>query len=208
MWTKWHGSRILFKYLIFILPVFIPPVLHTHKVTSLPWVQSSSKSDAKLYLRTKVVIICWLVSPVAHFRVYNRLVLQISSLWVEWSSKSDMKPYLRIKVMVMCWLVSSVAHIRVSDRSVRSFGGMVIGRGKSSYLVKNLPQCHFLNHKSHMHCNRIESGPEWWDVGIWCMSFDMAWVQSNEVNFLIVYKIYTGCWTWWALVNMPLNFLD
>jgi hypothetical protein len=40
-----------------------------------------------------------------------------------------------------------------------------IDRGKPKYAGKNLPQCHFVQHKSHMDRPGIEPGPPRWEVG-------------------------------------------
>jgi hypothetical protein len=36
-----------------------------------------------------------------------------------------------------------------------------IDKGKPKYSRKNLSQCHFVHHKSHMDWPRIEPGPPW-----------------------------------------------
>jgi hypothetical protein len=38
-------------------------------------------------------------------------------------------------------------------------------RGKPKYSEKNLPQCHFVHHKSHMDRLGIEPVPQRWEAG-------------------------------------------
>jgi hypothetical protein len=40
-----------------------------------------------------------------------------------------------------------------------------IDRGKPRDSEKNLSQCHFVNHKSHMNCSGREPGPPQWEAG-------------------------------------------
>jgi hypothetical protein len=40
-----------------------------------------------------------------------------------------------------------------------------IDRGKPKYSEKNLPQCHFVHHKSHIDWPGIEPVPPRWEAG-------------------------------------------
>jgi hypothetical protein len=50
------------------------------------------------------------------------------------------------------------------DDKCGAVGGMRIGRG-TEVLGENLPQCHFLHHKSHMTLPWLEPGPPQWEAG-------------------------------------------
>jgi hypothetical protein len=50
------------------------------------------------------------------------------------------------------------------DDEVFHFNGALV-EWNSKYSDKNLSQCHFVHHKSHMDWTGIESGPPRWEAG-------------------------------------------
>jgi hypothetical protein len=51
----------------------------------------------------------------------------------------------------------------IDEDDCGAIGGMEIGRG-TEVLVENLPQRHFVHHKSHMTRPGFEHGPPWWEA--------------------------------------------
>jgi hypothetical protein len=51
----------------------------------------------------------------------------------------------------------------IDDDECGAVDGMRIGKG-TEVLGENLPQCHFVHHKSHMTSPGIEPGPPCWEA--------------------------------------------
>jgi hypothetical protein len=59
-----------------------------------------------------------------------------------------------------------------------------IDRRKPKYSGKNLSQCHFVNHKSHMDSPGIEPGPPRWESGTDRLSHGTA-IIFRLLNFIV-----------------------
>jgi hypothetical protein len=46
--------------------------------------------------------------------------------------------------------------------------------GETEILGENLPQCHFVHHRSYMTRPDIEPGPLWWEASGNCLSYGTA----------------------------------
>jgi hypothetical protein len=54
--------------------------------------------------------------------------------------------------------------------------------GETEELRENLPQCQFINHKSHMTWPGLEPGPPcWWEPGDYRLSYGMA-LKMGEIQ--------------------------
>jgi hypothetical protein len=64
-------------------------------------------------------------------------------------------PVIKMTMMMIVFVLFLVMEHRWNE----------IDRGKPKYSKKNLSQCHFVHHKSHMHWPGIEPGPPRWETG-------------------------------------------
>jgi hypothetical protein len=61
----------------------------------------------------------------------------------------------------------------IDDGDYGAIDGMKIGRG-AEVLRENLPQHHFVQHKSHMTRPEIEPRPPQWEASTNCLSYGVA----------------------------------
>jgi hypothetical protein len=99
----------------------------------------------------------------------------------------------------------------VDDDECGAVSGMRIGRGNRS-IGENLPQCHFVQHKSHMIRPGLEPGPPQWEAGrrltVWAMARPLFCVYCYRIQavclvhiriptFTLAFLLVYSCGLWW-----------
>jgi hypothetical protein len=108
-----------------------------------------------------VIVVCWQVEVSAS----GWLLVQRSPTGCGVSECNRKAPIMRRSwpIRESCAIGKKMSF--VIDEWVRSVCGMILTEEDGSARRRNLSNCHFVYHKSHIDCGVFEAGPPRWDAG-------------------------------------------